>query len=47
MRAIVFLEHVRTPEAIAILKDLSTGNADAQPTQAAIDALKRIDAGSK
>jgi hypothetical protein len=47
VRAIVFLEHIRTPEAIAILEDMATGHPDAQPTRAANDALKRIAAGAR
>jgi hypothetical protein len=42
VRAIVLLEHIGTPEAIAILKDMATGHADAQPTNVAKEALKRI-----
>jgi hypothetical protein len=42
VRAIVFLEHVRTPGAIAILEDMATGHPDAQPTRTAKEALERI-----
>jgi hypothetical protein len=42
VRAIVLLEHIRTPEAIAILEDMATGHPDAQPTKTAKEALKRI-----
>jgi hypothetical protein len=42
VRAIVLLEHIGTPEAIAILKDMATGHPDAQPTRTAKEALKRI-----
>ena len=41
-RAIVLLQHIGTPEAIALLKDLATGNPDAQPTRIArlaVDSL--------
>jgi hypothetical protein len=46
-RAIVLLEHVRTPEAISILKDMATGHAEARPTKVAKEALARIDGKSK
>ena len=42
IRAIVLLEHIHTPEAIAIIKDLSTGNPDAQPTKEANTALENL-----
>jgi hypothetical protein len=42
VRAIVLLEHVGTPAAVAVLKELATGHADAQPTKAAKEALGRI-----
>jgi len=42
VRTIVFLEHIRTPDTIAILEDMATGHPDAQPTRVAKDALKRI-----
>ena len=42
VRAIVVLEHIGTPEAIAILKDLAGGHADAGPTKAAQEALERV-----
>jgi hypothetical protein len=42
VRAIVFLEHIRTPEAVAILEDMATGHPKAQPTWVAKEALKRI-----
>ena len=41
-RAVVLLQHIATPDAIAILKDMATGNPDAQPTKiarAAVDSL--------
>jgi hypothetical protein len=38
-RAIILLEHIGSPDAIAILKDMATGHADASPTKAAIEAL--------
>ena len=45
-RAIVLLEHVRSPEAIIILKDMATGHPEARPTTVAKDALARIDGKS-
>ncbi|MFO0890785.1 MAG: hypothetical protein U0790_16770 [Isosphaeraceae bacterium] len=43
VRAIVLLEHIHTPEAIAILRDMTTGNPDAQPTRVANEAVKRLE----
>lgn len=45
VRAIVLLEHVGTPAAVAVLKDLATGHPDAQPTKAAKEALARMGKG--
>jgi hypothetical protein len=45
VRAIVLLEHLGTPEAIAILKDMTSGHASAQPTNAAKESLRRIREG--
>ena len=42
VRAIVFLEHVGTPDATAILKDMATGHPDAYPTKVAKEALKTV-----
>jgi hypothetical protein len=42
VRAIALLEHLDTPEAVAILKRMSLGHEDAQPTVEARSALKRI-----
>jgi hypothetical protein len=42
VRAIVVLEHIGTPGAVAILEDMAAGHADAQPTQAAKDALVHL-----
>jgi hypothetical protein len=42
IRAIVLLEHIGTPDAVAIIKDMSTGNPAAQPTKVAKDALARL-----
>jgi hypothetical protein len=44
VRGIVLLEHIGTPDAVAILKDMATGHPDAQPTKVARDALKRLGA---
>jgi hypothetical protein len=41
VRAIVLLEHIGTPEALVILKDMATGHPDAQPTKVAKEALDR------
>jgi hypothetical protein len=41
VRAIVLLEHIATPEAVAILKEMATGRPDAQPTKAAAESLAR------
>ena len=42
MRAIILLEHIGSPDAVAILKDMSTGHPEAQPTRTAVEALARI-----
>jgi hypothetical protein len=42
VRAIVLLEHIGTPGAVAILKDMATGHPDAQPTKVARDCLERL-----
>ena len=41
-RAIVILESIGTPEAVAIIKDMSTGHPDAGPTHAAAEALDAL-----
>ena len=41
-RAIVLLEHFGTPGAVAILKEMASGNPDAQPTKVAKEALARL-----
>jgi hypothetical protein len=46
-RAIILLEHIASPEAVAILRDMSTGHPDAEPTKAAQEALERIESGDK
>jgi hypothetical protein len=45
VRAIALLEHIGTPAAQAVLKDLATGHPDAQPTKAAKEALGRMEKG--
>jgi hypothetical protein len=42
VRAIVLLEHIATPQAVAVLKDMATGHPDAVPTRVAKEALERI-----
>jgi len=42
VRAIALLEHINSPEAVAILKEMATGHAEAQPTLAAVEAVKRL-----
>lgn len=42
VRAIIVLEHIGTPEAIAVLQEMGTGNAEAQPTKIALEALERL-----
>ena len=46
-RAIVLLEHIGTPEAVSILKEMAAGHPDAQPTKVAKEALERIAARAK
>ena len=41
VRAIVLLEHIASDEAVAILKDMATGNPDAGPTNVAATALEK------
>jgi len=42
VRAIVLLEHIGTPDAVAILKDMATGHPEAQPTRVAKESLERL-----
>lgn len=42
IRAIVLLEHFGTPDAVALLKEMSSGDALAQPTRVAREALERV-----
>jgi len=44
VRAIILLEHIGTPDAIAILERMSQGHPEAQPTRVAKESLKRIGA---
>ncbi len=46
VRSIMLLEHIGTPEAVAILKAMAAGHPDAQPTKVAAEALARV-SGSK
>jgi hypothetical protein len=43
-RAIVLLEHIGTLDAIAVLKSMATGHAEAAPTKTAKESLKRLKA---
>jgi predicted Zn-dependent protease len=47
VRAIILLEHIGTPEATAILRDMATGHEEAQPTKVAAEALERLIAKGK
>jgi hypothetical protein len=47
VRAIVLLEHIGTPGAVAILKDMATGHPDSQPTKVARDCLERLGKAGK
>jgi hypothetical protein len=42
VRALVLLEHIGTPDAVAILKDMATGHPDAYPTKVAKQAWKTV-----
>ena len=41
VRALVLLEHIGTPEAVAVLKDMAGGHPEAQPSRVAKEALGR------
>jgi hypothetical protein len=41
-RAIVLLQHIGTPDALAILKEMAAGNAEAQPTKIAKVAVESL-----
>ena len=43
VRAVVLLEHIGTPAAVAILRELATGHPDAQPTKAAKEAVAQVE----
>ncbi len=45
VRAIVLLEHIGTPDAVAILQNMATGHPDAHPTKVAKEALKTAGRG--
>jgi hypothetical protein len=47
VRALVLLEHIATPGARAVLKDMAAGHPGAQPTRVARDALKRLGESGK
>jgi hypothetical protein len=42
VRALVLLEYIANPGAVAILREMATGHLDAQPTKVAKDALGRL-----
>ena len=42
VRATILVEHIGSPEAVAILKEMATGHPEAQPTRTAVEALARI-----
>ncbi|HEX8520888.1 MAG TPA: hypothetical protein VF669_01445 [Tepidisphaeraceae bacterium] len=42
-RAIVLLEHFNTPEAVEIIKDMTSGHPEAQPTKSAQEALEFLE----
>ena len=44
IRAIVLLEHIKTPDAIALIQQMTTGHPDATPTKVAKETLARINA---
>ncbi|QJW93665.1 hypothetical protein [Frigoriglobus tundricola] len=43
VRAAVLLEHIGSPEAVAVLRNLATGHPDAQPTKVAKEVLARME----
>ncbi len=45
VRAVLLLEHIGTPDAAAILKDMTTGHPDAHPTKVAKEAFEKVAAG--
>jgi hypothetical protein len=46
-RAIVLLQHIGTPAALAILREMATGNADARPTVIAKIAVESLEESMK
>jgi hypothetical protein len=42
VRAMALLEHLHTPEAVAILREMAGGHPEAQPSRVAQEALKRL-----
>ena len=47
VRATLLLEHISTPDAVAILKDMATGHPEAHPTKVAKESLERITGKNK
>ncbi len=47
VRAIILLEHIGSPDAVAILRDMAGGHPDAQPTKLAVEALDRLSGKSQ
>ncbi len=47
VRAVALLEHIATPEAVALLKAMASGHPDAQPTKAAVESLARVAVAGK
>jgi hypothetical protein len=47
VRGIALLEHIGTPGAVAILRDVATGHPEAQPTRVAIESLHRLAANAR
>jgi hypothetical protein len=47
VRAILLLEHIGKPGAVAILEDMGSGHPDAQPTRVAKEALLRLRGSGK
>jgi hypothetical protein len=43
VRAVVLLEHIGSPAAVVVLRDLATGHSDAQPTKAAKEVVVRLE----
>jgi RNA polymerase sigma factor (sigma-70 family) len=41
-RAVVILEHIGTPDALALLKEIAAGHPDAHPTQTAKEAVEKL-----